>query len=47
MPIGMPGWPELAASTESIANARMAFAMSLWLTIDIDFSATGMGVFLS
>lgn len=28
-PIGMPGWPELAACTASIASARMALAMSL------------------
>src|SRR5262245_11408639 len=26
MPIGMPGWPELAASTASIASIRIAFA---------------------
>ena len=26
MPIGMPGWPELAASTASIASARIALA---------------------
>ncbi len=28
MPIGMPGWPELAACTASMARARIAFAMS-------------------
>src|SRR5260370_15032015 len=27
MPIGMPGWPDLACSTASIASARNAFAM--------------------
>ena len=27
MPMGMPGWPDLAASTPSIASPRMAFAM--------------------
>ena len=27
MPIGMPGWPDFAASTASIASARMASAM--------------------
>src|SRR5439155_23114503 len=28
IPIGMPGWPELAACTASIASARMALASS-------------------
>src|SRR4051794_41007326 len=28
MPIGMPGWPELAAWTASMARARMALASS-------------------
>ena len=28
MPIGMPGWPDLACSTASIASARSAFAIS-------------------
>src|SRR5258708_33884466 len=28
MPIGMPGWPDFAASTASIASARMALASS-------------------
>ena len=32
MPIGMPGWPDLAACTASMARARMAFAMSLCAT---------------
>ena len=27
MPIGMPGWPDFAASTASIASARMALAI--------------------
>src|SRR6266496_122501 len=27
IPIGMPGWPDLACSTASIASARSAFAM--------------------
>src|SRR3546814_15039759 len=31
MPIGMPGWPELACCTASIASARIALAMSRWL----------------
>src|SRR5258706_3435410 len=29
MPMGMPGWPDFAASTASIESARMAFAMRL------------------
>ena len=29
MPIGMPGWPDLARSTASIAKARTALALSL------------------
>src|SRR5690606_33769563 len=32
MPIGMPGCPDLAFSTASMASARMALAISLWLT---------------
>ena len=28
MPIGMPGWPDFAFSTASMASARMALAMS-------------------
>src|SRR5579883_1157172 len=32
MPMGMPGWPELAFSTASMASARIAFAISLWVT---------------
>src|SRR4051812_40943161 len=28
MPIGMPGWPDFAASTASMASARMEFASS-------------------
>ena len=31
MPIGMPGWPLLAASTASIARARMALARRRWV----------------
>ena len=31
MPIGMPGWPESAFCTASMASARMAFAMSWWV----------------
>jgi hypothetical protein len=29
--MGMPGWPDLAASTASIASARIALARSRWL----------------
>jgi hypothetical protein len=29
MPIGIPGWPELAACTASIANARIALAINV------------------
>src|SRR5687767_6404389 len=47
MPIGMPGWPEFAASTASIDRNRMAFAMSECVTPDsvsIFFTAvTAMG----
>src|SRR5262245_8887861 len=32
MPMGMPGWPDLACSTASIARARMALAISAWAT---------------
>ena len=28
MPIGAPGWPELACCTASIASARIALAMT-------------------
>src|SRR5688500_15285211 len=31
MPIGIPGWPLLAASTASIARARMALARRRWV----------------
>ena len=29
--MGMPGWPESAFCTESMASARIALAMSLWV----------------
>ena len=32
MPIGMPGWPELAFWTASMASARIALA--IWERID-------------
>src|SRR5688572_31681037 len=31
MPIGMPGWPELAFCTASMESARMALTMSAWV----------------
>src|SRR5262249_19700586 len=34
MPMGMPGCPDLACSTASIARARMALAISAWATAD-------------
>src|SRR3954468_25052094 len=33
MPIGMPGWPESASCTASMARALMAFAMSRWAAV--------------
>ncbi|MES1152051.1 MAG: hypothetical protein ABUL54_09160 [Dongia sp.] len=46
MPIGIPGCPLLAFSTASIANARIAFAMSLWLTAPARSAVSGaMGDF--
>ena len=33
MPIGMPGWPELAFCTASIASARIALARSFLLAM--------------
>jgi hypothetical protein len=35
MPIGMPGWPELAFWTASIASARIALAMSARVDVGI------------
>ena len=48
MPIGMPGWPLLAASTASIARARMALASRRWvgcmrISMDGVGRATGLG----
>src|SRR6476619_3571967 len=31
MPMGMPGWPESAFCTASMASVLMAFAMSWWV----------------
>src|SRR5512133_3308915 len=39
MPMGMPGWPELAACTASMDRARMALASSLLVV----FMAGGIG----
>jgi len=33
MPIGAPGWPELACWTASIAKARMALAMAVMFLV--------------
>ena len=33
MPMGMPGWPDLAFSTASMASARMALARAAWLIV--------------
>jgi hypothetical protein len=30
MPIGIPGWPELARCTPSMERPRMVLAMSVW-----------------
>jgi hypothetical protein len=35
MPIGMPGWPELAFCTASIASARIALAIRVDVGIDV------------
>src|SRR6476620_11694541 len=42
MPIGMPGWPDLACSTASIDSARKAFAMRR----SLGFLAAGKGASL-
>src|SRR6267154_3456407 len=33
MPMGMPGWPESACCTASMARALMAFARSRWAAV--------------
>ena len=43
MPIGMPGWPELAFCTASMASARMALAMSASETAASGFSVLRPG----
>ena len=39
MPIGAPGWPELAAWTASIASARMALAIRVGIGVAMGVSA--------
>src|SRR5262245_66391522 len=41
MPIGMPGWPESAFCTASMASARMALAISAWLASAVICSCIG------
>jgi hypothetical protein len=43
MPIGMPGWPDLAFSTASMARTRMAFAAS---DEEVDWGVSGIGDFV-
>jgi len=40
MPMGAPGWPELAACTASMARARIALAMSVWLAVLVGAATT-------
>src|SRR5688572_17096625 len=46
MPIGAPGWPELACCTASIARARMALAMRVVEAVRVsgEARAAAMGV---
>ncbi len=50
MPIGIPGWPEFAACTASIASARKALAMSRsivsWEEMPDAATAAVVGVFM-
>src|SRR5215210_2388966 len=41
IPIGMPGWPDLAASTASIASARMELASSASLAFVVTRESIG------
>src|SRR5207344_1700593 len=43
MPIGMPGWPEFACCTASIASARMALASSTRSVIGFSWRTGGVG----
>ena len=36
MPIGMPGWPDPAASTASIVRARIALAIWACVTVSVE-----------
>src|SRR4051794_28911132 len=41
MPIGMPGWPDFAASTASMASARMEFASSASVALAVTGESMG------
>jgi hypothetical protein len=43
MPIGAPGWPELAACTASMARARMALAIKTVVSAVCDGMARNSG----
>src|SRR6478752_3212649 len=43
MPIGMPGWPEFAACTASMARKRMALARSRRLGVGMAGGRRGCG----
>ena len=43
MPIGMPGWPDLAASTASMASARIALASSASVALAVTEESIGSG----
>jgi hypothetical protein len=43
IPIGMPGWPDLAFSTASAARKRTAFAMSRGATVVMIGAAAVIG----
>jgi hypothetical protein len=42
MPIGIPGWPELAACTPSAANMRIVLAASFSKVLSKGFSNSGI-----
>src|SRR5687768_3062046 len=43
MPIGMPGWPDFAASTASMASARMELASSASVALAVTGESIGSG----
>src|SRR5918994_5067413 len=43
MPIGMPGWPDFAASTASMASARMELASSASVALAVTEESIGSG----